>query len=269
MAVPPAVTAARAREAARTSAVPCSAATAWSATSSGARSRSRAPTMSAGASRSAAGSHPGRTDRSGRAGLGRAERSPGQPGLRWPGLRSAWTPAEARRSEPGHRQPADDGVRLARTPPVQAGSAGGGSDARISSSELASSGLPIRVRQASLAPQLRDSRPPPAPGSHGLRHRSVRRARRAAGRRLWQRTARTISHWRRPGVARGGAEHHERTAARMATRPFRGGRGRRAAGRCVPARRSPSGQPFGSCRRRPGSTDPDPADSADDERGGE
>ena len=184
-------------------------------TTSGARSRSPAPTMSAGASRLAAGSHPD-PDRSVRPGRARrAERSPGQPGLRGRvpvadsgGLDSGGTATNLDTGTQQKRRPGRPG----RLPGPEPAAPGAGSDARISSSELASSGLPIRVRQASLAPQLRDSKPAPArAGQPGLRHRSVRRARRAAGRRRWQRTARTISHWRRPGVARGGAEHHERT----------------------------------------------------------
>jgi signal transduction histidine kinase len=66
------------------------------------------------------------------------------------------------------RAGADDST----TPPAGSGSAQPGRDrgeGRISTEELAELGLPVRVRQASLAPQLRDSRaapvPPPAPAA--------------------------------------------------------------------------------------------------------
>ena len=146
---------------------------------------------------------------------------------------------------------------------------GAGSDARISSSELARSGLPIRVRQASLAPQLRDSKPAqPAAGSQGFGTGPFA----APGE---QRTAGSGGEQRGPsptGAVPASPEAARNTMSAL-QRGWQLGRSEAAddaepqAAGSLP-RRSPSGQPFGSHDADPGSTDPEPADSADDERGG-
>ena len=202
---------------------------------------------------------------------------PAGPGSAEPNVRPA--SRDSGNPDPGRRDGAnlDTGSEQTRRPDgddslsgPKPAAPGAGSDARISSSDLASSGLPIRVRQASLAPQLRDSKPAqPAAGSQGFGTGpfAAPGEHRAAG-----------SGSEQPGPSPTGAVPASPEAARNTVsalqRGWQLGRSEAAddaepqAAGSLP-RRSPSGQPFGSYDADPGSTDPDPADGADDERGGE
>ena len=177
--------------------------------------------------------------------------------------------------------------------PDDAGSTGNpdttGSDSKVSPADVASLGLPVRVRQASLAPQLRSTPPRPAAsepgfgssgfgssgfGSSGFGTQGG--ARPGYGGPASGPAAASPGADAPPSSAPTGAAPASPEAARNTVSALQRGwqLGRSAAESgpqesVFPPRRSPSGQPFGPDETDPGSTGPERADSAEDQRDGE
>ena len=134
----------------------------------------------------------------------------------------------------------------------------------VSTTEVTELGLPVRIRQASLAPQLRDPLPPAAAGGPAA-------AGAVAG------PDRTETRSAPPGASGTGSPAPPTPEAALNTmsalqRGWQLGRseGATAADPSVSVftpRRSPSGQSFDRYDEEAGSTDSDPADSADDRSG--
>jgi signal transduction histidine kinase len=193
------------------------------------------------------------------------------------------------RSVPVRSVPASPG-RRGPTP-----SASDAADSRVSSAELTELGLPVRIRQASLAPQLRDSPPAPAAGAEtGLGGGFAMPSALAPSATGPSASGPSASGPSTIGPSVTGASTVPASAPPVSAPPTspipatpeaarntvsalqRGWQlGRSEAdGAAEPPisvftpRKSPTGQAFGPHDPDAGSTDPDPADSAD-ERGGE
>jgi signal transduction histidine kinase len=154
---------------------------------------------------------------------------------------------------------------------------------RVSKAEVTELGLPVRVRQASLAPQLRNSPPvpesPAAPGSDaGFGQAGFRRGpvigpadggAAPAGAVAESSSPRTPARPMASGPAPATPEAARNTMSAL-QRGWQLGRSKAAADPAVSVftpRKSPSGYSFGPYDAETQSKDPDPADSADEHNG--